>query len=130
MTIAEISNKITALFNGMKKPAQKVPGMLVATGGIMRPGASATISVSNIVQKLNDAGIPTGAMPDGTDNKVVQLVIAIVEEIFRALREDSNIQVSFTPGQISVLTFGSNSAGPVVSEGVNINFPEGQAVIQ
>ena len=130
MTISDISNKITALFSGMKKPAQKVPGMLVATGGVMRPGASTTISVSNIVQKMNEIGIPTDPMPDGTDNKVVKLVIAIVEEIFRALREDSNIQVSFAPGTISIIAFGSNSAGPVVSQGVNLNFPEGQAVIQ
>ena len=51
MSIADICNRIAELFSSMKKPAQKVPGMLVATGGVMRPGASTTVSVGNIVQK-------------------------------------------------------------------------------
>ena len=69
-------------------------------------------------------------MPDGTENKVVAYTIAVVDEIYRALREDANIQVAHTPGAITVLTTGANSGGPVVSQGVNINFSKGQGIIQ
>ena len=130
MDISSISNAIKAIFTDVRTPAPKIPGLLMAIGGIQKPGISTTYSVGKIVETLNKHNIPTDPMPDGSENKTVQLVIAIVDEIYRALREDANIQISFLPGMISVLTMGANSGGPVVSQGVNINFPEGNAVLQ
>ena len=46
------------------------------------------------------------------------------------MREDANLQVAHTPGAISVLTAGANAGGPVVSQGININFCKGQAIVQ
>ena len=130
MNIADISNSIKNLFNITRQPAPEIPGMLMAIGCTQKPGLSTVISTGNIVKALSKHNIPTDPLPDGSENKTVALVIAVVEEIYRALREDANIQVAHSPGAISVLSMGANSGGPVVSQGVNINFSKGQAIIQ
>lgn len=130
MTIADISNRIKSLFSITRSPAPEIPGMLMAVGCTQKPGLSTVVSTGNIVKALSKHGIPTDPMPDGSENKTVALVIAVVEEIFRAMREDANVQVAHTPGAISVLTTGANAGGPVVSQGININFSKGQAIVQ
>ena len=130
MNIADIANAIQSLFNITRQPAPEIPGMLMAIGCTQKPGLSTVVSTGNIVKALSKHGIPTEAMPDGSENKTVALVIAIVEEVYRAIKEDANIQVAHMPGAISVLSTGANSAGPVVSQGININFSKGNAVIQ
>ena len=129
MNVESISKKIDNMFDAPKSTAPKLPSMLVAIGATQKPGLSAIQSVGNIVKELNEHNIPTDALPDGSENNTVALVIAIVKEIFRAMREDASIQVSYPMGSISVISQGANAAGPVVSQGVNINFPKGQAVI-
>ncbi len=130
MSISDISNSIKELFSITRQPAPEVPGMLMAVGGTQKPGLSTIISTGNIVKALNKHDIPTEPLPDGTENKNVALAMAIVEEVFRAIREDANIQVAHTPGAITVLTTGANSGGPVLSQGININFSKGQAIVQ
>ena len=129
-SISSIANTIKTLFKTTRKPAPQIPGMLMAVGATQRPGLSTVVSTGNVIKALNKHGIPTDPLPDGSENKTVALVIAVIEEVFRAIREDSNVQVAHTPGAISVLTTGANSGGPVVSQGVNINFSKGQAIIQ
>ena len=102
----------------------------MAIGCTQKPGLSTVVSTGNIVKALSKHNIPTDPLPDGSENKTVALVIAVVEEVFRAIREDANIQVAHMPGAISVLSTGANSGGPVVSQGININFSKGQAIIQ
>ena len=130
MNIADISNSIKSLFNVTRQPAPEIPGMLMAIGCTQKPGLSTVVYTGNIVKALSKHNIPTDPLPDGSENKTVALVIAIVEEVYRAMREDANIQVAHMPGAISVLTTGANSGGPVVSQGININFSKGQAIIQ
>ena len=130
MNISSISNAIKGLFATTRSPAPEVPGALMAVGCVQKPGMSTIVSIGNIVKSLNEHGIPTDAMPDGGENKLVILVAAIVEEVFRTLREDANIQVAHAPGAISVLTNGSNSGGPLVGQGFNINFSKGNAIVQ
>jgi hypothetical protein len=130
MNISDISNSIKSLFNITRQPAPEIPGMLMAIGCTQKPGLSTVVSTGNIVKALSKHNIPTDAMPDGSENKTVAYTIAVVEEIFRAIREDANIQVAHMPGAISVLTTGANSAGPVVSQGININFSKGHAIVQ
>lgn len=130
MTIADISNTIKSLFDVTRQPAPQIPGVLMAVGCIQKPGLSTIVSTGNIVKELNKHEIPTDPLPDGTENKTVALVIAIVDEVFRAIKEDANIQVAHMPGAITVMTAGANAGGPVVSQGININFSKGQAVVQ
>ena len=130
MTISEIANQIKNLFDVSRQPAPEIPGMLMAIGCAQKPGLSSKVSVGNIVKTLDKHEIPTSPLPDGTENKTVQVVLAIVNEVYRALREDANIQVAHYPGAITIMAAGANLGGPVVSQGVNINFSKGQAIIQ
>lgn len=130
MNTSDIANSINALMNTTRTPAPKIPGILMAIGGMQKPGLSTTVSVGNITKGLNEHDIPTEAAPDGTENKLIRIIIEIVSEIYRALREDANIQTSFMPGTMSILSTGANSGGPVISNGFNINFPEGVSNIQ
>lgn len=130
MNISDISNTLKSMFDITRQPAPQIPGMLMAIGCTQKPGLSTAVSIGNIVKRFNKHSIPTDPLPDGTENKTVQIALAIVDEIYRAIREDANIQIAHAPGTISVLTTGANSAGPVVSQGVNINFTKGQGIIQ
>jgi hypothetical protein len=130
MGISDISNAIKSLFDVTRQPAPEIPGALMAIGCTQKPGLSTIVSTGNIIKALSKHGIPTDPMPDGGENKVVAYTMAVVDEIFRAIREDANIQVAHTPGAITVLTTGANSGGPVVSQGFNINFSKGQAIVQ
>ena len=84
---------------------------------------------NSIGNKVCSISIPTSPLPDGTENKTVQLAIAIVDEVYRAIREDAKVQITHAPGTISILATGANAAGPVVSNGININFSKGQGTI-
>ena len=130
MTIADISNQIKDLFDVSRQPAPEIPGMLMTVGCAQKPGLSSKASLGNIVRVLDQHEIPTDPMPDGTENKTVQVVLAIVEEIYRAIKEDANIQVAHAPGAITIMASGANAGGPVVSQGININFSKGQAIVQ
>ena len=130
MNISDISNQIKNLFDVSRQPAPEIPGMLMAVGCMQKPGLSSKVSLGNIVKILDQHEIPTDPLPDGTENKTVQVVLAIVDEIYRAIREDANIQVAHSPGAITIMASGANSGGPVVSQGININFSKGQAIIQ
>ena len=44
----------------------------------------------------------------------------IVDEIYRALREDASIQGAAAPGAVNVQTTGGNAGGPVISTGFNL----------
>lgn len=130
MTIADITNQIKNLFDISRQPAPEIPGMLMAIGCKQKPGLSSKLSLGNIVRTLDQHEIPTDPLPDGTENKTVQVALAIVDEIYRAIREDANIQVAHEPGAITIMASGANSGGPVISQGININFSKGQAIVQ
>ena len=125
MNITSITSPIKAIFSKVRGSAPQIPPMLMALGGPQRPGLSTVISVGNIVN-----GIPTEAAEDGSENKTVAVVIAIVEEIYRALHQDANTQIAIQPGAINVITSGANSGGPMISQGINTNFATGTAIIQ
>ena len=97
---------------------------------IKRPGLSVMVSTANIIKFLGEKGIETRANPDGSDNRTNILVAGIVNELYRALRFDSNVQVAFGPGSMAITASGSNAGGPVVVTGTNINIPNGVAQIQ
>lgn len=130
MKTTSITSPIKALFSKVRGPALQIPPMLMALGGPQRPGLSTVVSVGNIVKAMNKHGIPTGPAEDGDENKSLVVIIAIVEEIYRALHQDANAQIAIQPGAINVITSGENSGGPMISQGINTNFATGTAIIQ
>lgn len=114
----------------LRSPANFISGIILICGLARRPGLSCIISVGNIIQDISKKGIPTEDLPDGTPNMMNQLVLSIVNETYRALKEDANVQVALAPGAINVRATGGNAGGPVTCVGPNINFATGQALIQ
>ncbi len=130
MTVEQIFKAIIKLFERKRKPAPKVPSILITLGTEARPGLSTIQSSGNIVKKMNEMGFDTGAAPDGTQNMGVALAVAVVEEIFRALREDARVEVSIAPGKSLIYTNGANAGGPLIGVGSNMNHIAGEGIIQ
>lgn len=104
-----------------RSAAATIPAIVMLCSLAKRPGLSTIVSVMNILQNFKKSGIPTEPLPSGEQNLYVQMTIHIVDEIYRALREDANIQGAGAPGAFSIIAKGGNAGGPIVVEGSNIN---------
>lgn len=131
ITIENIISSIKNLFESeLRSPANFISGIILICGLARRPGLSCILSTGNIIQEISKKGIPTDNLPDGSPNLMNQLISSIVCETYRALKEDSNVQIALAPGSINVMATGGNAGGPVTCVGPNINFATGQALIQ
>lgn len=120
ISIPVINQAVQKAFTNILKPASKIPSILMICSLLKRPGLSCLKSTANIIANQAKFGAPTGDLPDGTSNMMNGLINIITCEIFRALREDANIQLAIAPKAITVQTNGANAAGPVISVGFNI----------
>lgn len=126
-----ITNSIKNLFNSsLRNPAKIIPGIILICSLARRPGLSCLISFGNIIQEMDKNGIPTDNLPDGTPNLMNKMVKSVVCEVFRALKEDANIQVGIAPGTVNIMATGGNAGGPVTVLGSNINVATGNALLQ
>lgn len=123
MSINNVIDKINSFFSMIDSTLTKVipmPAILLLCAALSRKGLSVLTSVSNICKTFEEYGIPTGPNPDGSKNLNVLFVHGVVSEIYRALQEDAVIQGAIKPGEMMLLSQGSNAAGVVVSNGTNI----------
>lgn len=128
--IESISNQIQSLFNTDRAAFPTIsPPQMIWMGVPEKPGLNTTVSVANIAKTLDEYGIPTSTAQDGTVNFTLALVIAIVDEVYRALHEDANTQVSIPPYTSLVETDGANEGGPLHGVGTNTKSIEGSAQI-
>ena len=116
MGIKQICNTIKNLFKNTRTPFPAFPGLLIACSMCKRPGLSVIQSTGNIVTELAKLGIPTGQMPEGCPNMSVGYAMAQTGEMFRAIKEDSKMQVAFQPGSINFVVAGMGGG-----TGTNIN---------
>ena len=123
-SIDTITKTISNLFKMARKPFPKISGYILACSLLQRPGLSTILSTANVVKALSMLGIPTGNNPDGSENLTVAYTMAIIDEVYRALKHDASISVAALPGTISFIGTGSNGGGPIVINGVNINTGE------
>jgi hypothetical protein len=108
----------------------EVPSILLSSGVIARPGISPIMVASRIISRQEEAGAPFGPLKDGSRNVAEAMERIRVEEIVKALQEDSQIQIVIPPGGIMVQTNGANAGGPVVSLGSNTNYVSGMGIIK
>ena len=102
-----------------RNAAPLIPAITMLCSLAKRPGLSTIVSVIKIVQSLKEKGIPTEPNADGSPNLYVQLVTSIVDEVYRALREDANIQGAIAPGAFTLTATGGNAGGPIEVIGTN-----------
>lgn len=130
MGIEQICDQIRRLFDMARKPAAAIAGLIMICSLMKRGGLSVIISVGNVIKNSSNYGIPTELAPDGTPNLQNAYTQLILTEVYRALREDANIQVAMGPQSINFAGTGANAGGPVTVLGANINFGKGVAQIQ
>lgn len=104
-----------------RNAAATIPAIVMLCSLAKRPGLSTIVSVMNIVQQFKKHGIPTEPLPSGEANMYIQMTTDIVDEIYRALRQDANIQGAGAPGALTIIANGGNAGGPITVTGNNIN---------
>lgn len=128
--ISQIGQSFKTVFSGLRKPANIIPSIIMLCAMVRRPGLSCMVSTSNIIQDVAKRGCPTGDLPDGSKNLMNELIASIVCEIIRAMKEDSNIQIGFSPGAFTINATGGNAGGPINVTGTNITPGRGVGLIQ
>lgn len=120
MNIATIIEKLNGLFDKMKTPAQTLPPFLLKATTYCRSGLSAYKTTSQIIERNQLIGIPTGKNPDGSDNMINQYTYNVVKGIFDALQNDAVVHNVVESNSIMVQAQGGNAGGPVVCTGYNL----------
>lgn len=128
--IKEIAQTFEGTLSALRKPANVISTIIMLCALVKRPGLSCMMSTSNILQNIAKQGCPTGPMPDGSPNLMNAAISEIVCEIFRALKEDANIQIGIPPGSLTINANGGNAGGPVTCVGTNIMPGNGVGLIQ
>lgn len=130
MNLSSVTSAIKATFNQYRKPAAVIPAVLMVCSLFKRPGLSTLTTAANVISRQSEFGAPTGELPDGTQNMINCLIKIIVEEVFKAIREEANIQIAIPIGGITIQAQGANAGGHVVVVGSNITHVHGCAVLQ
>ena len=128
--ISEITDNLTDVLSNARQPFQKVPALPLQAEANQRKGLSSTDIASRIIERLPDAGIPTGPNPDGSRNTINDFVKIISEEFVNAIKRDSLVLLTIPSGSIKITATGGNVGGPVESTGQNWNYPEMKGVVQ
>lgn len=122
MGVEQITNQINQHLDNINKVATKnisVPAILLLCAAMNKPGLSTLKSTTNICVALENLGIPTGDNPDGSPNLIVKAVNAIVDEIYRAMKEDASVKTAIRPGAVNIVGVNGAGTNPLgfVSEG-------------
>jgi len=106
-----------------------VPTPLILVGVPLRTGLSPTKIASRIIARKGEAGLPVGVLPSGQISPDEIMERIRIEEIIKALQEESIITVAIPPG-ITLTAAGISPTGPVTVFGSTIIFSKGYGVIQ
>lgn len=94
-----LKRKITAL---KANPNADIPLPLLFTAKLLE-GASPTRSYINTVQRLEELGIPTGPMPDGSPNEFLAAIYAVIQGIDKENAENGKSVVAVGPLTVTPL---------------------------
>lgn len=130
MNIEVLATTIRNAMQAIRPPAKIISGILMACSLVKRPGLSVLVSLANVIKALEMRGMYMGDYADGSKNGTKEMAWAILNETYRALREDANVQVVMPAGSISFTGTGANAGGPVTVQGINVNYGTGNAQIQ
>lgn len=129
MNIQKICDGIEKAIQMCRVPLTYIPGILLVCSAVQRPGLSALIIASNIIKRQTEAGAPCGPSADGSQNVAEAMEVIRVEEMVKAIKMDSRVQVGIPIGGIQITGSGANSGGPVQITGFNINNAHGDGIV-
>lgn len=119
--ILSIINKINQVIDKVRVPAIKIPAILLLCSAFRRPGLSAMVIAARAIKRQSEFGAPTGALPDGSANKMNGLIYVLADEVVREIRQNSVTEGVVLPGGMIIQAVGANAGGPVVVVGTNLN---------
>ena len=128
--ITQIGQSFDTLFSTLRKPANVISTVIMLCSMVRRPGLSCMVSTSNVLQDIAKKGCPTEPLPDGSPNLMNEMIASVICEVYRALKEDANIQIGLPPGVLSITVKGGNAGGPVTCVGTNITPGHGVGLLQ
>lgn len=129
MNLQQICDGIEKAISYARIPMPYIPATLLVCSAIQRPGLSAMLIVSNIIKRQTEAGAPFGPSADGSANVAEAMERIRVEEMVKALKMDSRVQIGVPIGGIQITGTGTNVGGPVQITGFNINNAHGDGIL-
>lgn len=127
--IQNIASSINNAFKAVRPPFPSIPPLLLLCELYTRPGLSAIALTAAIIQRLPEAGIPTGVNPDGSANIVCAYTRLIAEELVKEIKNHAKVVNVLEPGSIMTTCVGGNAGGPIVVNGVNTMISEAVGMI-
>ena len=120
-------NKVIKL-SSMGSPPP-IPTIIILTGVPMRSGLSPIKIASRIIARKGEAGLSVGVLPSGgiSPDEIMERIR--IEEIIKALQEESIIRVAI-PAGIVLTANGTSPSGPVTVFGSTIAISNGYGIIQ
>jgi hypothetical protein len=109
--------------------ATTVPSPIILVGAPLRSGLSPTKIASRIIARKSEAGLPVGALPSGGASPDEIMERIRVEEIIKAIQQESVVTVAIRPG-ITLTAAGASPAGPVTVFGSTITLVSAKGIIQ
>lgn len=128
--ITNISNAINSAFKAIRPPFPAIPPLLLLCELYNRPGLSAIALTGAIIQRLPEAGIPTGVNPDGSPNIICSFARIVSEEVIKEIKNHAKVINVLEPGSIMSTGVGGNAGGPVVINSVNTMIAEALGIVQ
>ena len=117
--IQKIVDAVNGVLEQVRIPVIPIPAILLLCTIFRRPGLSAMIIASKVIKRQSEFGAPTGALPDGSANKMNALIYVMAQEIVDEIQKNCVIEAVVPPGTMVITSFGSNMGGPMTSVGTN-----------
>lgn len=117
--IESISSGIDKVFSAVRPPLKALPALFLLCELQNRPGLSAIALAAAIIKRLPEAGIETGLNPDGSANKICQLVRIASEEIVKEIKDNARVTAVMPPGNVQSVGTGGNAGGAVTIVSTN-----------
>jgi hypothetical protein len=107
-------------FDKAKPAFPSIPTLLLICEASERSGISAMSLASNIIRRLPEIGIPTGANPDGSQNLITGFVRIFSEELVKEFKDNAQIECALQAGGVTSQGVGTNAGGSVTVTSTNI----------
>ena len=75
--IDKIVKALSKVIDNVRVPIIPIPAILLLCSVFKRPGLSAMIIAAKVMRRQSEFGAPTGALPDGSSNKMNALITVI-----------------------------------------------------
>lgn len=119
--IDKIVKALNKVIDSVRVPIIPIPAILLLCSVFKRPGLSAMMIAAKVMRRQSEFGAPTGALPDGSTNKMNALITIMAEEIVREVQKNCVVESVIPPGSINIVGHGANGGGPVVIQGTNVS---------